>query len=207
MFGPPEGGYFSKPSCSRRLSSASWLRMYSRIACSSRPTVDTKYPRAQKLWPVKFLTLPCMSRATAMALLPLIKPITSLTECFGGIAMHSGCGRGKGALRLFRTHVAEPTHGTRLPDISVCYCTRPCVCTWVSTRRDTCNPTPCALGWYSSSCSSLLLLALSSSQRGGLNLLPHKSNSTSPPAKPGDYLIYLHRRGLSGAHGAGVRQL
>ncbi|MBQ4491827.1 MAG: alanine:cation symporter family protein [Deltaproteobacteria bacterium] len=35
------------------------------------------------------------------------------------------------------------------------------------------------------------MLALSSSQRGGLNLLPHKSNSTSPPAKPGDYPEYL----------------
>src|SRR5712691_6022618 len=27
--------------------------MYSRIACSSLPTVDTKYPLAQKCWPTK----------------------------------------------------------------------------------------------------------------------------------------------------------
>ena len=34
--------------CSRRASSTSWLRIYSRITSSSRPTVETKYPRAQK---------------------------------------------------------------------------------------------------------------------------------------------------------------
>ena len=88
IFGPPEGGYFNRLSCSSRLSSASWLRIYSRITFSSRPTVDTKYPRAQKLCPTKFRALPCTSRAIAMALFPLIKPTTSLTECFGGISMH-----------------------------------------------------------------------------------------------------------------------
>ena len=46
------GGY-SKFNWSRRLSSASCLRMYSRITASSRPTVDTKYPRAQKCCPTK----------------------------------------------------------------------------------------------------------------------------------------------------------
>ena len=34
--------------CSNRWSSCSCLRMYVRICISSRPTVDTKYPRAQK---------------------------------------------------------------------------------------------------------------------------------------------------------------
>ena len=34
--------------CSSRASSCSWLRIYSRITSSSRPTVETKYPRAQK---------------------------------------------------------------------------------------------------------------------------------------------------------------
>ena len=33
---------------SRRVSSFSWFRMYSRIISSFRPTVDTKYPLAQK---------------------------------------------------------------------------------------------------------------------------------------------------------------
>jgi hypothetical protein len=36
------GGYFHIRNWSSRLSSTSWLRMYSRIAFSSRPTVDTK---------------------------------------------------------------------------------------------------------------------------------------------------------------------
>jgi len=48
---------------SRRRSSCSCRRMYSRIAFSSRPTVDTKYPRAQKCCPVKFLRLPPNVRA------------------------------------------------------------------------------------------------------------------------------------------------
>jgi hypothetical protein len=48
------GGYFHIRNWSSRLSSTSWLRMYSRIAVSSRPTVDTKYPRAQKCCPAKF---------------------------------------------------------------------------------------------------------------------------------------------------------
>jgi hypothetical protein len=39
--------------CSSRCSSRSWLRMYSRIIPSSRPTVETKYPRAQKCCPTK----------------------------------------------------------------------------------------------------------------------------------------------------------
>jgi len=34
--------------------SRSWLRMYCRITASSQPTVDTKYPRAQKCCPTKF---------------------------------------------------------------------------------------------------------------------------------------------------------
>ena len=52
---PPKGGVlYGSFNCSRRLSSASRLRMYSRIVASSRPTVDTKYPRAQKCCPTKF---------------------------------------------------------------------------------------------------------------------------------------------------------
>src|ERR1017187_6599566 len=38
---------------SKRWSSCSWLRMYSRITVPSRPTVDTKCPSAQKLCPTK----------------------------------------------------------------------------------------------------------------------------------------------------------
>jgi len=48
---PPKGGYFLRHcsfSCSSRSSSSSCCRMYSRTTASSSPTVDTKYPRAQK---------------------------------------------------------------------------------------------------------------------------------------------------------------
>src|SRR5437016_14417513 len=45
-------------SWSKRLSSCSWFRMYSRITVSSRPTVSTKYPRAQKLCPTKLRSAP-----------------------------------------------------------------------------------------------------------------------------------------------------
>ena len=48
---------------SKRRSSASCRRMYSRIAVSSRPTVEAKYPRAQKCCPVKFLRRPPTVRA------------------------------------------------------------------------------------------------------------------------------------------------
>jgi len=48
---------------SSRRSSCSCRWMYSRITFSSRPTVDTRYPRAQKCSPVKFLCLPPAVRA------------------------------------------------------------------------------------------------------------------------------------------------
>lgn len=48
---------------SSRRSSCSCRWMYSRIAFSSRPTVDTKYPRAQKCSPVKSLCPPPTVRA------------------------------------------------------------------------------------------------------------------------------------------------
>ena len=60
----PPGGYsgFNR-SCSKRRSSRPWSWMYARIACSSRPTVDTKYPRAQKCCPTKFRGRPAKFRA------------------------------------------------------------------------------------------------------------------------------------------------
>src|SRR5664280_386726 len=59
--------------------------MYSRTNASSRPTVDTKYPRAQKLCPTKFCFRPPYTRARGIALFPLINPITCATAYFGGI--------------------------------------------------------------------------------------------------------------------------
>src|SRR5215470_10526682 len=85
---PPEGGdQRHRLSWSRRLSSCSWFLMYSRITASSRPTVDTKYPLAQKLCPTKLRFLSPYVRAKWIALLPLMKPITCETEYFGGIAI------------------------------------------------------------------------------------------------------------------------
>jgi hypothetical protein len=47
--------------------------MYSRIAASSRPTVETKYPLAQKFCPTKLHFLSPYVRAKWIALLPLMK--------------------------------------------------------------------------------------------------------------------------------------
>src|SRR6185295_1693813 len=59
--------------------------MYSRIACSSRPTVLTKYPLAQKCCPTKLRFLSPYTRARWIALLPLMNPTTCDTAYFGGI--------------------------------------------------------------------------------------------------------------------------
>src|SRR5664279_81585 len=59
--------------------------MYSRTNASSHPTVDTKYPRAQKLCPTKFCFRPPYTRARCIALFPLINPITCATAYLGGI--------------------------------------------------------------------------------------------------------------------------
>ena len=57
--------------------------MYSRISFSSRPTVETKYPRAQKLSPVKFLAFPMNVRAMWIALFPFMYPTTCDTRILG----------------------------------------------------------------------------------------------------------------------------
>src|SRR6516164_368217 len=72
---------------SNRLSSCSCCRVCSRITLSSLPTVDTKYPRAQKFWPTKFLFFSPYTRARWIALLPLINPTTCDTAYLGGIAI------------------------------------------------------------------------------------------------------------------------
>src|SRR5438876_3186178 len=72
-------------SWSKRLSSCSWFRMYSRITVSSRPTVSTKYPRAQKLCPTKLRFRSPYTRAKCVALFPFMYPTTLDTAYFGGI--------------------------------------------------------------------------------------------------------------------------
>ena len=61
--------------------------MYRRMIASSRPTVDTKYPRAQKCCPTKLRFLSPKCRAMWIALFPLMNPTTYATEYFGGIAI------------------------------------------------------------------------------------------------------------------------
>ena len=85
-FAPPKGGApYSNRSFSCLLSSISCSLMYLRIASSSRPTVDTKYPRAQKWCPTKLRPRSKWTRAMWIALFPLMYPTTCATECFGGI--------------------------------------------------------------------------------------------------------------------------
>ena len=62
--------------------------MYSRITASSRPTVETKYPRAQKCCPTKLRLRSPYTRARWIALLPLMNPTTCDTAYFGGIDDH-----------------------------------------------------------------------------------------------------------------------
>src|SRR5439155_18633504 len=78
---------YQSPIWSNRLSSCSCFRMYSRTTSSSRPTVDTKNPRAQKCWPTKFRFRSPYTRARWIALLPLMYPITCDTAYLGGIAI------------------------------------------------------------------------------------------------------------------------
>src|SRR5579863_658429 len=61
--------------------------MYSRTASPFLPTVDTKYPRAQKCCPTKFRFRSPYTRARWIALFPLMYPITCDTAYLGGIAI------------------------------------------------------------------------------------------------------------------------
>ena len=61
--------------------------VYFRITSSSRPTVETKYPLAQKLCPTKFRLRSPYTRAMWIALFPFMYPTTCDTACFGGIAI------------------------------------------------------------------------------------------------------------------------
>jgi len=72
-------------SWSSRRSSFSWAFIYARTICSSNPTVETKYPLAQKCCPVKFFLFPRYTRAIWIALFPLRNPTTCETEYLGGI--------------------------------------------------------------------------------------------------------------------------
>ena len=56
-----------------------------RIISSSRPTVVTKYPRAQNLWPRKFRILRSTFCAIHIELFPFMYPMICATEYLGGI--------------------------------------------------------------------------------------------------------------------------
>src|SRR5215203_4565245 len=60
--------------------------MYSRIVCSSSPTVLTQYPMDQKCIPCTRFSPSC--RWIRTALLPFKNPITNATLCLGGIDRH-----------------------------------------------------------------------------------------------------------------------
>src|SRR6476646_1015076 len=72
----------SAPSC---WSASSWFLMWARITSSSRPTVVTKYPRAQNLWPRKFRILRSTFCAIHIELFPFMYPMICATEYLGGI--------------------------------------------------------------------------------------------------------------------------
>src|SRR5210317_2278868 len=70
-----------------RLSFSNCHLTYFRILSSSRPTVLTQYPLAQKCLPqYRFLSSRCLSKIL-IAHFPFKKPIASDTEYFGGIDM------------------------------------------------------------------------------------------------------------------------
>ena len=146
IFWPPEGGYSNRLSWSKRLSSASWFRIYSRITFSSRPTAEL--------------------------------------QCTYVYDQYTD------ALRLSGFLAAVPIHEIIPRDNYAVSHTRLCGGTLESKLYDTCSPKLYDIDLKIASWTSLLLLALSSSQRGGLSLLPHKSNSVSPPAKLGGFPIH-----------------
>ncbi len=94
------------------------------------------------------------------------------------------------ALRLSGFLAAVPIHEIIPRDNYAVSHTRLCGGTLESKLYDTCSPKLYDIDLKIASWTSLLLLALSSSQRGGLSLLPHKSNSVSPPAKLGGFPIH-----------------
>ena len=88
IWGPPEGGSTYSNSMVQLIEPAVFLFLLldvSRMTVSSLPTVDTKYPLAQKCCPVKLRLRPPKVLAIWMALLPLMKPTTCATEYLGGI--------------------------------------------------------------------------------------------------------------------------
>src|SRR5207244_7376677 len=76
--------------------------MYWRTCSSSKPTVDTAYPRAQKCSPVKFRSLP-HKRAIAMALFPSRTAI--LLSCCSP-SQRVGCH--SGTVKPIRVSLVEP---------------------------------------------------------------------------------------------------
>src|SRR6516225_5246293 len=118
--------------------------MYLRTCSSSKPTVDTAYPRAQRCSPVKFRSLP-HKRAIAMALFPFRNPITEATGYFGGIAIHLGEKLSPGRLAPYHScarcsdmpRMANQAASTAPPDgtLALQHGCRPLECPWMETRN------------------------------------------------------------------------
>src|SRR5262249_28057055 len=93
-------------------------------------TVDTAYPRAHTRSPCQLLCRPPHCRATAMALSPLLYPITAATASVGGMRSSLwpwSCPRGPATLGLPRCPAnarnTGPNHCRILPSNAGC---RPC---------------------------------------------------------------------------------
>ena len=76
--------------CPWRFSSVSWLRMSSRMTCSSSPIVLPQYPRAQKCHPVQVRARPKNSRWLWIADWPFRTPTVLATLYCGGMLRHKG---------------------------------------------------------------------------------------------------------------------
>ena len=162
--------------------------MYSFISSSSLPHVDTKYPLAQNLSPVKFFLRLPKFLATYIALFPLIYPTTCATAYLGGIDTRIWAWSG----------IRCPSHTL----LSFC-----CAKSRITSPKYFLNwPYNTFLRyfgiqtmWYLQShfvCFKLCMLSIENllsvnferfTELGGFLIFQDLSNFRSPPAKPGVY--------------------
>ena len=169
--------------------------MYSLTSSSSFPHVDTKYPRDQKLSPVKFCLRPPKFRAIYMALLPFTKPATYETEYFADIDTSICTG----------SDIRCPSH-TRLS-----FCCAKFLSTspgylrklqYMAFLRYLGSQTMwylqsllvCFKLWYSSTENLLSVDFERFTESGGFLIFPDLSNFGSPPAKTGVIPVIIKKR-------------
>ena len=129
-------------SCSRRASSCACERIYARATSSSAPTVDTKYPRAQKCIPVcnsdadQDTSAICESRSCPSGIRSLATPHSS-----AGSKSACAYGRGANALPISGSHADAPTRAKLYPNTPEFAQTAPDDGISESTPHDTCTHT------------------------------------------------------------------